>query len=222
MCGRFSDTMSWQEIHDLYRITSPRQKAWNLQPNWNAAPTQRLPIVRDDGEGGGRICVPARWGLLPPWAKSEKDVKLSTFNARAEGIVKSRLYARPFKRQRCIVPATSWFEWKKEGAAKQPYAIRVKGAGFGFAGLYDVWRSGDETIESFTIVTTDAAPSIAHLHDRMPRVLVGAEMAQWLEGDEAAAAELFSPSSAEFEFWPVDKAVGSVRNNRPDLLSRLP
>ena len=211
--------MTWREIAELYGITSAPPRS-NLQPTYNAAPTQLLPIVRLDG--AARVCAIARWGMIPRWAKDPKESKLTTINARAEKLRESPLYRKPFQTRRCIVPATGWYEWRTENDVKQPYAIRVNGQPFGLAGLWDMWRGADGAeIENFTIVTTAAAPAIAELHSRMPRAVVGEEIDQWLSDDIDAAAELLAPSTAEFEFWKVSRAVGNVRNNAPELVEPL-
>jgi len=228
MCGRYSDVLSWREMVELYRIhDEPVQgdlPLWNFAPSWNVAPTQRRPIVRvAAGDGARREVAIARWGMIPPWVKDPKEAGITTINAMAETLRSKPLYKKPFLERRCIVTATCWYEWEKLGPKdKQAYAIRPAQGGFGFAGLWNVWRGGDGVpVESYTIVTTDAAPSIAQIHRRMPRVLQGGEFDLWLGSDAEAAAELLKPSQAAFEFWKIGPRVGNWRNDDAEILNPL-
>ena len=226
MCGRFTYKLSWEDVVRLYRLTAPKVPPSNFEPNYNVAPTQIRPIVRPIAPGeaeGGRELAMAKWGLIPFFSKDGK-AGYSTINARAETLVTSNLYKQPFAKRRCLIPTSGWYEWKHEGEHKQPYFIKPKGDdGFAFAGVWDCWKPKGEgaAVESFSIVTTAAAPAIAHLHDRMPRVLQPDEFAGWIEGDAEQAKSLLPVSQAEFEYWPVDKRVGNVRNNGPELIEPL-
>jgi len=221
MCGRFTDLYTWQEIVSLYRLAMGPPPS-NLQPNWNVCPTQTVPIVREKSDGT-RVAEMARWGLIPPWCRDLKEMKLTTINAKAETLRESKLYARPFESRRCIVPANHWYEWKVLGPKqKQPYAIQADGQPFGFAGLWSVWSAPDGSkLENFTVVTTDATPALRDIHNRMPRVLVASEFDTWLQPDPEKAATLLTPSTAAFKFWKVDAAVGNVRNNNSKLIDPL-
>jgi putative SOS response-associated peptidase YedK len=221
MCGRFTYDYTWEEIYTLYRLTMPALNS-NLQPNWNVCPTQTVPIVRRDKDGN-RVAAMARWGLIPPWTRDLKEMKLTTINAKAETLRESKLYAQPFATRRCIVPASHWYEWKVLGPKqKQPYAMQADGQKMGFAGLWNTWTAPDGArIENFTILTTDAAPQLRDIHNRMPRVLVPDEFETWLQPDPERAAKLLTPSTATFKFWKVDPAVGNVRNNYRELVNPL-
>ncbi len=220
MCGRYTNLYTWRELVELYRLTSPKVPPSNFQPDYNVAPTRIMPIVRPGKSG--RELAQAKWGLIPFFSKDGKS-SYSTINARAETVRTSVMYKQSFAKRRCLIPTSGWYEWQRKGEHKQPFFIRPKVDGFAFAGLWDRWtpKDGGDPVESFTIVTTEANPAIAKLHDRMPRVLVPGEFDQWTGDDSEAAAQLLTVPQGEFEFHPVDKRVGSVKNNSPDLIEPL-
>ena len=145
-----------------------------------------MPIIRP--AGNGRELVMAGWGLVPFWLKPDQLAKqpYSTINARAETIQTAPTYREPFKKRRCLVPASGWYEWQKldeKGKKKRPYHFKPKAEPFALAGVYDVWRGdGGRAITSFAIVTTDAAPSVKQYHHRMPVVLDDAQFDDWMRG----------------------------------------
>lgn len=212
MCGRYTHHYTWQEIHDLYDLTSP---ALNLQPRYNVAPTQTAPIVRPTNNG--RELIMARWWLVPSWSKGP-DSKFAMFNARSDRVTKSGAYRGPFKSQRCLVPASGWFEWKKEDGGKQPYYITLKeGEIVTFAGLWDHWE-GEESITSFTIITTDANEDLKSVHNRMPVVLEKDSFNSWLNCD--AGEELLVPApEGSLTYRRVSRAVNSSRVEGPELIA---
>ena len=173
MCGRYTHNLTWQQIVSLYRLTLPDGEPPGLKPSWNVAPTHVMPIIRP--AGNGRELVMAGWGLVPFWLKPDQLAKqpYSTINARAETIRTAPTYREPFKTKRCVVPATGWYEWQKlDAKKKRPIHMCAKATPFALAGVYDVWKGdGGKVITSFAIVTTDAAPSVAQYHNRMPVVL---------------------------------------------------
>jgi putative SOS response-associated peptidase YedK len=191
------------------------------QPRWNAAPTSKLPVVvsRD----GQRTLTLMRWGLVPSWAKNLK-IGHSTFNARAEGIDTRPAFRSAWNAgRRCIVIADGYYEWRD--ADKQPFAVSLSNRGpMTLAGLWDYWTSpAGETTKSFTIITTTANALLQSLHGRMPVLLAPENWASWLGETAATDAELkamLKPyPGAGMTFWPVNRRVGSVRNDDPDLFA---
>ena len=221
MCGRFTYEYTWQEIHDLYQLTLPYLQS-NLQPSWNVCPTQTVPIVRRRSEDG-RVAEMARWGLIPFWCKDLKEMKLTTINAKAETLRQSKLYAQPFEKRRCIVPANGFMEWKALEKGKQPYYIHAANdALFGLAGLWERWSPPDgEAIDTFTIVTTSANAAVRDLHDRMPVILAPENFGRWLDQqtplDEVQPLVAPCPD-AVIAMHPVSRAVGNVKNDEPGLI----
>ena len=107
MCGRFTQSYTWRELVELYRLTQP---ARNLRPRYNIAPTTSIDVLRLADRG--RELVPMRWGLIPGWWKKTAKEVPSTFNARAETAAEKPMFRSAFKRARCIVPASGYYEWR--------------------------------------------------------------------------------------------------------------
>jgi putative SOS response-associated peptidase YedK len=222
MCGRYTHNLTWEQIVSLYRLTLPEDPPEGVTANFNVAPTTVMPIIRP--AGNGRELVMAGWGLVPFWLKPGQldQQPYSTINARADRIQTAPTYREPFQRRRCIVPATGWYEWMKITAnTKKPYHFRPQAEPFAFAGVYDVWKGdGKSAITSFAIVTTEAAPSTARYHDRMPVILTEDRFDDWMRRPPEIAAQMMVPYGGAIEIWEVDNAVGNVRNNRPELMER--
>ncbi len=206
----------------LFEYAGP---ARNLAPRYNIAPSQDAPVVRAADDGGARELAMLRWGLIPPWAK-EAAIGNRMINARAETAAEKPSFRAAFKKRRCLVPADGFYEWKLEGTRKQPYRVFLDGGGtLAFAGLWERWRGGGETIESFAILTTDANPLLAPIHDRMPVILEPAAWPAWLEVEgtppEALAALLAPAPDDALDAYPVSTRVNSPRNDDADCIARL-
>ncbi len=194
-----------------------------MPANWNAAPTEDLPVVRFDAKAGERSLDNLRWGLVPYWAKDLK-IGYSTINAKAEGIDERPTFREAFRRRRCLVPLDAFYEWKKLGKEREPYAAALADRRLmAMAGLWENWRSpAGEWVRSFTIVTTAANALLAPLHDRMPVILDPEAWPLWL-GEAPADSErlkaLLVPYPPDrMTVWPVDKRVGNVANKDPALI----
>src|ERR1051326_8442133 len=111
MCGRYTHKLDWRQIVNLYRLTLPEEPPEKLKPSYNVVPTDTMPIIRP--MGNGRELVMAGWGLVPYWLKPEdlNNRAYATINARAARIQTAPTYREPFKKRRCLVPATGWYEW---------------------------------------------------------------------------------------------------------------
>jgi putative SOS response-associated peptidase YedK len=226
MCGRVVQKTPLGEIRVLFETTNPVP---NTAPTFNGAPTDTLPVVRLDRDGRRSLDL-LRWGLVPWWAK---DIKMGArcINAMAETVASKPAFRDPFARgQRCIVPVDAFYEWKKIGAAKLPYAIvSADGLPLALAALWELWKDrqgGGDTVQTFTIVTTTPNDLCASIHDRMPVILPREKWATWLGEHEADPDELrwmiLRPYPAELmRAYPVGPRVGNVRNNDADLLDEI-
>ena len=223
MCGRYTYKLDWRQIVELYRLTLPEAPPETLRPSYNVAPTHVMPIIRP--AGNGRELVQADWGLVPYWLKPEALAKpaYATINARSDRIQAAPSYREPFKKRRCLVPATGWYEWQKiDTRTKRPFHFRPTAQPFAFGGVYDVWNAdGQRSITSYAIVTTDAAPSTAGYHPRMPLILEESQFDDWMRGPPELAAGMMRPYPGAIKVWEVPAAVGNVRNNSPALMERV-
>lgn len=191
MCGRYVLSAPGEVLAELFELPAPVE----LAARYNIAPTQAVPIVRAAGESVRELAF-AQWGLVPHWAK-ERAIGNRLINARGETLAEKPSYRDAFKRRRCLIPATGFYEWKKVEGGKQPYLLRLRdGAPFGFAGLWSAWRDREsgETLESCAIVTTSPNPLAATVHDRMPVILPRERHALWLDSG-TADPEALSPCS---------------------------
>lgn len=218
MCGRFVIASAPAAIR---RLLAYREQP-NFPPRYNIAPTQPIPIVRQ--EHGERRFALARWGFIPSWVKDPKAFAL-LFNARLEGINDKPSYRATMRRRRCLIPADGFFEWKKEGKAKRPFFIRARsGEAFAFAGLWETWtdRDGGE-IETAAIVTCAANATLAPIHNRMPAIVAPENYGAWLDCDRVnaqQAAALVCPAPEVFlEVVEVSPRVNNVRNDGPENLA---
>jgi len=222
MCGRARLSSDVSEIKLVFSIPPDRPPP-NFPPSWNVAPTDSLPVVRYDRKAEQRSLDLLRWGLIPYWAKDIK-VGFANINAKAEGIETRPAFRQAFERRRCLVPVDNFYEWKKTGTGKQPYAIALADRGImALAGLWENWKSpAGEWVRSFAIVTTEPNELCAQLHNRMPVVLAPEAWQAWLGEEPANEAQLKSllvPSpSGDMICWPVGTRVGNVKNNDPSLI----
>ena len=216
-------------------MTDIRIPDQELEPSYNVAPRADVPVVAErKGEPGRheRVLDVVRWGLVPFWAKDPK-IGDRMINARAETLLTSNAFKRPFERRRCIIPADGFYEWEKlepqkSRSKKQPWFIRRKdGEPLAFAGLWETWRDrsqGDDAVPLRTcvIITTDPNELLAPIHDRMPVVLPESQWSTWLDVDNrdvGALQQLLVPSpAAELEKWAVSTLVNKADNNGPELL----
>lgn len=217
MCGRFSQFEKITAVIDRFRMDSGVEAFGDplfLQPRYNIAPTQIVPVVVG---GQSRALRLMRWGLVPSWAK-EQSIGQKMINARAETLHEKPSFKRLLSGRRCIIPATGFYEWKKDGRRKLPMHFRLKSGGlFGFAGLWDRWKYPDgegRDLESFTIITTSPNEVLRQVHHRMPVMLRREDEARWLDPglkDAEALLSILKPYPAEeMEGYPVTPSVNKL------------
>jgi putative SOS response-associated peptidase YedK len=222
MCGRYTLSSPGEVIADLFGLTEPPR----LQARFNVAPTQQAPVVRVLAPGSPPALELLRWGLVPYWAK-EASIGNRLINARAESAAEKPAFRQSFRKQRCLVVADGFYEWKKEGPAKQPFLIRREDRlPFAFAGLWASWRDpAGPPLETFTILTTAPNDLLRPLHDRMPVILARDDHALWLDpagGDPGRLQSLMVPAPAGgWEALPVSRAVNNPAHDAPDCVEPL-
>jgi len=219
MCGRYAFFSPAEAVRRTFELADLP----DLEPRYNVAPTQDVAAVRA-GPEGRRAFAMLHWGLVPKWAK-ERAIGNRMINARSETLAEKPSFRDAFRKRRCLVLADGWYEWQPAPGGKQPYFIRLKDTGpFAFAGLWERWHdpANGSTLESCTIVTTDAAESVRKIHDRMPVVLDRSDWDRWIDtafSDTDKLSELLRPFDPKaLEAWPVSRAVNAPKNQGPALI----
>ena len=224
MCGRFTLFSEFDEIIDRFEID--QMTIEDYSPSYNIAPSQRILAVISDGSHNrlGRL----RWGLIPPWSKDEK-IGYKMINARAETLAEKPSFRKPLIRQRCLIPADSFYEWKRTDAkTKRPMRIKLKTNGlFSFAGLWEKWQpAGGKPVYTCTIITTMPNDLMKDIHDRMPVILDRQAEKEWLNPKNQYLAyleSLLKPyASKEMEAYEVAPLVNSPHHNSPELIKKAP
>lgn len=218
MCGRFTSMYTWEELVRLYRLTEPYMIR-NLQPRYNICPTTMVDVVTE--LEGKRQIEQLRWGLIPGWwSKPLKEMKIATFNARAETVEQKPMFRTAFKKNRCIIPASGYYEWQHiEGDKKpQPWYFTQKNSPIvSIAGIWDEWkdRTTGELIRSCSMIITEPNKFVAEVHDRMPVILQLEQFDGWLSGE--LGKEVLVPANDNLlQRWMVDKKVNSSRAEDDD------
>ena len=226
MCGRYVRKSDKQRIAEAFHARNDVSGLAIAPDDYNIAPSTSQPVIRESRDTGEREMVLMRWGLIPYFTKSLSDVKgVSTINARAETIQTSPRWREPFRKRRCLIPASAFYEWRKlDAKTKQPFAFGVTGSPlFGFAGLWDAWKDGEgQWLQSFSIVTTEANELMSSVHTRMPVILHERDYDRWLsrEVTEQPPIDLLRPYDSEgMEMNPANPLVGNVRNNGPEMMN---
>lgn len=224
MCGRSSLTKTEKELEERFRATfyTEELERYNPLPNFNVAPTHMHPVITQEDPEHLQLF---RWGLIPFWSKDMK-IGAKMINARIETIEEKPAFRQAFLHRRCIVPFDGYYEWKKTPEGKIPYRIKVKSEEiFTIAGLYENWRGPDnKTIHSFTLITKPAAPEIAHLHDRMPLLLLPEQESLWIDSSiptKDVMAHLASVPGDDIYWYRVSDRVNKVSENDASLIEAI-
>jgi len=215
MCGRYRLSRRKQIIKEYFE-TAPWEDDWS--PRYNIAPTQSVPVIRQHPKELIRQISLMKWGLVPHWAKDASGAA-STINARSETAATKPAFRDPLKFRRCLMPADGFYEWKRTGAAKQPYCLEVKdGELFAFAGLCDGWKNAEEQwIKTCSILTTTPNAVTSAVHDRMPVILDPDSYDLWFDPgmtDAHVVSELLKPFDAQpMRCYPVSTRINHVAND---------
>ncbi len=219
MCGRFTLTVDPDELQQAFSLAD-RPPA-GLAPRYNIAPSQPVAVIAN---GESRTLELFKWGLIPSWAKDPK-IGNRMINARAETLAEKPSFRAALKRRRCLIPADGFYEWKREGKSKTPMYIQLKDGGlFAFAGLWEVWKSPDESlIKSCAIITTTPNTLVEKIHDRMPVILPPQAYDLWLTaGDlpyEQSLPLLTSFAATQMKAAPVSTRVNNPAFEAPECVT---
>ncbi|RKT36867.1 putative SOS response-associated peptidase YedK [Microbacterium sp. AG1240] len=232
MCGRFVVANVGSELVGVLRVDVENDDL--PAPSYNIAPTASAAIVLDSvkTDPPTRRLEPARWGLVPSWAK-DAGIGVKAFNARSEEIENKPMFRGALEKRRAIVPASGYYEWKTTDDGKVPHYIHpADGSPLFFAGLYEWWKNPELADDdparwmlSFTILTRASIGRLGSIHDRMPLFMDADYADAWLDpstdnvGDILDAAIDAAPTVADtLDDHVVSTAVGNVRNNSPELI----
>jgi len=229
MCGRYTLFTPTDRLAERFGI----EPAESLEPRYNCAPGQQLPVITNDDPDHLQFF---EWGLTPGWADERKGL----INARAETVAEKRSFADAYESRRCLVPVDGFYEWVKRGEGKQPYRVAFEDdRPFAVAGLWERWEeptrqtglgefgtagANDESAvhETFTIITTEPNNLISTLHHRMAVMLSPETESTWLHGEPADASELLEPyPDDELTAYPVSERVNSPANDDPSLVEAV-
>lgn len=220
MCGRFALIAEPALIQTQFHLTTVPETA----PRYNIAPTQPSPVIVNEEP---RELSVFQWGLIPSWAKDD-SLGGKMINARSETVEDKPAFRAAFKRRRCIVPASGFYEWQQhEGAkTKTPFYIYPNdGELFALAGLWEVWNTPDgSSLPTFTILTTEANTFMQQYHERMPVMLRPEDYDAWLQPGEVPAdvlRPLLKPYDPErMTAHEVSRLVNKPGNDSPELIAR--
>jgi putative SOS response-associated peptidase YedK len=221
MCGRYA-------LHANPHVVA-LQFGLGMDPDfaarYNITPGTDILIVRDDKENG-RVAGAYRWGLIPGWAK-DPAIGNKLANARGETVAEKPSFRSAFKRWRCLVPASGFYEWKNVAGRKHPYYIRPAGDEelFGLAGITELWKGPDGPVHTVSLITTEPNPLMREIHDRMPVIIPVDDYKAWLDPgntDVPALTHFICPYPAErMQAYPVSRRVNAPKNNDAELVTRL-
>ncbi len=217
MCGRFAFTDNEEKVIKDFQI---EHSEVFLKPRYNISPSQDIPVIIQQNEM--RRLETRRWGLIPFWSKIPKAM----INARAESASEKPAFKQAFRKKRCLIPASGFFEWAKKSKKKQPYFICLKNKSpMSFAGLWEEWSAPDgKIIKTCAILTIEANSYLQSIHHRMPVILDPEKGINWLDesGNEASLKNLLLAFDSEFmEAWRVTSKVNVPSFDNPNCIERL-
>ena len=215
MCGRYRLSRRKQLVEEYFDC-DPWDEDWS--PRYNIAPTQTVPVIRQNPKEPIRELSVMKWGLVPHWAKDSSGA-VGMINARSETASTKAAFHDPIRFRRCLIPADGFYEWKRDGKTKQPFCFEVnQGRLFAFAGLWDRWKDpGGNWIKTCSILTTTPNAVTSSVHDRMPVILDPDNYDLWLDPGVTkveAVSDLMKPYDARLmRSYPVSTRINHVAND---------
>jgi putative SOS response-associated peptidase YedK len=193
--------------------------------DWNIKPTQDVYVIKNEA------MEIASWGLIAPWSKTKAEAlksQSSAINARSETVHEKPTFKNAFRRSRCLVPASGYYEWATELGKYKPrqpvYISRNDGQMLAFAGIQDDWIAPDgEVRSSVAIITRQAVGELATVHSRMPMFLPRERWKEWMDPalqDLQKVRSLFDnfQPDAHLRFWTVSDSINSIKNSGLELI----
>lgn len=207
MCGRYS-LIFIDDLGNRFRVFNPMIGS---RSRFNITPGNEMPVIVHNEKNE---LVMMRWGLVPHWVRDMQSAQ-RPINARAESLSEKPPFKELLINRRCLVPASGFFEWKKEGSKRIPFYFHLpKAPLFAIAGLYDQWEDPEgNLLVTYTIITTEPNQLVAKIHNRMPSILLPGYEDRWLSGtplNTTDLKEILAPFPAgEMSVYPVSSLVSS-------------
>ena len=216
MCGRFAMKDSQEKVMSDFQI---QHSEVLLEPRYNISPSQDIPVIVQ--QDGIRRLENRQWGLIPFWSKTPKPM----INARSETASEKPAFRHAFKKRRCLIPASGFFEWAIKDGEKQPYFIFLKDkSSMAFAGLWEEWSAPDgKIVKTCAILTVEANSFLKIIHHRMPVILKPANCMNWLDPErtESSLKNFLIPIDPEYMgARKVTKRVNIPSFDKPDCIER--
>lgn len=204
MCGRYALFCQKNDLIDFFELKT----SFTMASRFNVAPTQMMPVVTNQG------LEFMRWGFVPHWHLKQEKPPSGYINARLEGILEKPSFKDAIKKNRCLIPASGYFEWKEVKGVKQPYFVHLENASlFAFAGVFSDWQDQNGLWhKTFAILTTEAVENLSVIHERMPLVIDSEFFNKWLHLKSKFFTEkilqLFFLKN-KFIYYPVSRKVNN-------------
>lgn len=218
MCGRYALNATPAALVTRMGLDESAE----FGPRFNIPPGTDIPVIRQSPEGK-RILHLLRWGLVPHWSK-DPAIGAKLNNARGETVAEKPSFRDAFRRRRCLIPASGFYEWKQEGKIKQPYYISLKsGEPFAMGGLWESWKTPDGSIlRTACVITTGPNAVMAPIHDRMPVIIAPEQWQAWLSAPMETIAPLVAPCDASLmQAWPVVRRVSKTQDDDANLIEPI-
>jgi putative SOS response-associated peptidase YedK len=187
MCFTVNVNLIKEELENRYGATFLDPDKYHPSYYYHAFGLPGMPVICSGDPGKIRMMT---WGLVPSWVKtheSAEEIRIRTFNARAESVDTKPSFAASFNSRRCIVPVRGFFEWQHTATGKIPfYVYRADNDIISLAGLWSEWTdtSTGELLNTFSVITTNANEMMARIHNskkRMPVVIEKGSEKYWLD-----------------------------------------
>jgi putative SOS response-associated peptidase YedK len=223
MCGRYVLRASLDELLAYFALDPGASGVpADYPPRYNIPPGTDIPVVRHSPEGK-RVLHLLRWGLVPHWAKDAAGgARLN--NARGESVAAKPSFRDAFRRRRCLIPASGFYEWQATGKARQPYYFSAAdGTPLALGGLWESWRAPDgDILRTACVITSGPNAVMAPVHERMPVIVPRERWQDWLAGPGEAVADLVAPCpDGLLRAWPVDRRVSRATEDDAELIAPL-
>jgi len=215
MCGRYRLSRR-KQIVEVHFSSASGDEDWN--PRYNIAPTQLVPVIRQNPKEPIRELSLLRWGLIPSWMK-DSSAAATMINARSETAGTKPAFRDALNSRRCLIPADGFYEWQRVGQTKQPYCFEVgNGQMFAFAGIWDRWKDPSGSwVKTCSILTTTPNAVTSAVHDRMPVILDPDCYDRWLDPgmhEVREVSDMLKPYEARLmRCYPVSSRVNYVAND---------